>query len=143
MNFKSGNYKYMSSRNNNFSNRAQKALIQVNTAASAQPPAPARLTASAVPTAGNSKTVTLVWGGPGAANPSMGLDGKANWDYDMGADKANTIYSYKVQTSVDGGSTWADAPGTCMNARTKSCQVAGLAAGTTVAFRALSYKDGA
>merc|ERR1719375_2679115 len=30
-----------------------------------------------------------------------------------------------------------------MNARTKSCEVVGLAAGTTVAFRALSYKDGA
>merc|ERR1719515_554416 len=58
--FNPGTYKYMSSRNNNFSNRAQKAKIDVLTSAHVAPQSPVDVQA-AVTEGGNSGTVRVTW----------------------------------------------------------------------------------
>ena len=66
--FKPGNYKYMSSRNNNFSNRAQKAKLTTLTEASALPEAPTNVRAWPIDSINNDEnqaSMMVSWAPPG------------------------------------------------------------------------------
>jgi len=135
MKFKSGNYKYMSSRNNNFSNRAQKAQLNILTTATVPPQNPIISSVTTVDTGSSARATMLVqWSPPGSETPTM--------DYDTGApmpgyeQSANMVTDYIVQYSIDGGETWVEV--THCRGQITSCEVSDLPAGTNTAFRVLS-----
>jgi len=136
--FKPGTYKYMSSRNNNFSNRAQKAQITVKDVASRAVQAPVMVTATAIENPNNraSAQVNLTWRPPGG-EPYMATDFK--W-YEGVTEQAWKVGAYRVQASADGGENWFNAP-ECDGSET-SCIVTGLMAGTTYKFRVRAGGDG-
>jgi len=135
--FKPGSYKYMSSRNNNFSNRAQKAKLTTLTDPAALPGVPTHVTAgAAVSTDPNAASVTVRWGPPGEATPYVGTDGKEYVGYSQ---EAKAPIAYTVQYSCDGGTTWV--PTNCAS-NALSCQIDMLPAGTPCAFRVRSGSTG-
>jgi len=128
-------YRYMSSRNNNFSNRAQKAHLNVLDKAHV-PPDNAVIT-SVVPVETGDKarsTVLVTWAPPGSETPTT--------DYDTGAtmpgkeQAANLVSDYIVQYSIDGGEAWVDVE--YCRGKITSCEVTDLPAGTNTAFKVLS-----
>ena len=131
--FKPGEFKYMSSRNMNFSNRAQKAKLTVLNTPSVTPKAPVAVTVRA----GNSDSTsfTVTWSAPGAEAPSIGFDGKEYW----GMEQTNTkVIKYSVQYSVDGGGNWVTAGDQCASS---PCTIDGLPAGTTVVVKVAAWGE--
>merc|ERR1719502_2414701 len=129
-------YKYMSSRNNNFSNRAQKAHLIVLDSATVPPGSPTITSVEAVDTGDKAKgTVLVTWSPPGAETPSM--------DFDTGApmtgmeQSAHQVTDYIVQYSINGGEDWVQVD-YCRGAQINSCEVTDLPAGTNTAFRVLA-----
>ncbi len=145
---KPGHYKYMSSRNNNFSNRAQKGQITVLETAHEQPPPPLNVSVWAEPGPTREQgRVVVTWQAPGMVNPDgtyrpyVGTDGQYYWGAEREAAEAT---SYRVQYSEDGGSHWH--PTNCMTSCTPgvdcTCAIEGLKAGTPVAVQVRSASQG-
>jgi hypothetical protein len=144
MRMKAGTYKYMSSRNNNFSNRAQKASITTLAEPSALPKRPTNVQVVAVENPENPEAakVMVSWGKPGEETPYKGIDGKEYVGYSQ---DAKASIAYMVQYSCDGGTTWV--PTNCQSAPTEAhtrstCAVENLPAGTTCAFQVKSGSTG-
>jgi len=138
MKFKPGNYKYMSSRNNNFSNRAQKARLVTTAEPSAVPKKPCCVSVEAVPNVVNPEQakVIVTWGKPGEETAYEGTDGKKYSGYSQ---DAKLPIAYTVQYSCDGGVTWV--PTNCQNSESQ-CEIDQLPAGTTCAFQVRSGSPG-
>ena len=136
--FRNGEYKYMSSRNNNFSNRAQKASLKVLNEPSVLPGAPTHVQAIPIVNAENPQqaAVTVRWGPPGEEAPYVGTDGVP---YTGFSQEANAPIAYTVQYSCDGGESWT--PTNCANTE-RECTVNMLPAGTPCAFRVRSGSTG-
>jgi len=135
--FKPGNFTYMSSRNNNFSNRAQKAHLKVLAAPTAPVEAPVNV--QAVPLLSENKDVArmqLTWAEPGARSAFVGTDGREYWNVGQAASKPA---AYRVQYTIDGGATWAPVEN-CQTTQT-SCTVDFLPPGTPVGFRVHSGNE--
>mmetsp|Transcript_12461 Transcript_12461/g.31838 ORF Transcript_12461/g.31838 Transcript_12461/m.31838 type:complete len:835 (+) Transcript_12461:34-2538(+) len=144
---KPGSYKYMSSRNNNFSNRAQKGKVDVANTPHNLPPPPLNVTTWSVPGPSASEgKVIVTWNPPGRVNPdgtpspTIGTDGKQYWGLDQESIRAS---SYRVQYSEDGGNSWEPTncitscvPPNCM------CTIDGLKAGTPIAVRVRAKSAG-
>ncbi|KAL1511880.1 hypothetical protein AB1Y20_005162 [Prymnesium parvum] len=129
--FKPGDYTYMSSRNNNFSNRAQKAKLHVLTAPTLSPDPPVNVRVEQVPTGDSRKAaMKLTWAHPGSSQAYVATDGGQYWGAEQSAAEVD---AYKVEYSIDGGATWSAVQG-CQTSLT-SCTVDGLPAGTNTAFR--------
>jgi len=136
--FKPGTFKYMSSRNNNFSNRAQKGKLTVlNTPTNPQPP-PVNVQAEAIEDGKRtSATVLVTWAPPGGepytATDGLVYEGRSTAKYERPG--------YFVEASPDGGENWyrvAD----CWPTTYTECAVTKLMAGTTYNFRVYSGGDG-
>ena len=138
MKMKPGAYNYMSSRNNNFSNRAQKAKIKIMStpAALAQPPTNVQAVAVENPENPEQAKVTVTWGSPGEGTPYEGIDGKK---YEGFSQEAKAPIAYTVQYSCDGGATWI--PTNCQSSE-KTCTIEQLPAGTPCAFQVKSGTTG-
>jgi len=140
--FKPGVYKYMSSRNNNFSNRAQKGKITVVNSLSVPPRPPTKLTARSVENA--PEQVRVEWGPHGAddyvTTSGAVVPGRSEelWD----------SMDYVLQVSSNAGEDWwsvercadsvsakpeCDASGTRCH-----CAVEALDAAATYSFRVLA-----
>lgn len=145
---KPGTYRYLSTRNNNFSNRAQKGKITVLETPHQQPPPPLNVSvwAEPGPTAENGRVV-VTWQAPGHVNLDgtyrayVGTDGLQYWGLEREAKMAT---SYRVQYSEDGGLTWS--PTNCMTSCTPgvdcACTIEGLRAGTPIAVQVRSVSQG-
>ena len=136
--FKTGAYKYMSSRNNNFSNRAQKASLKVLDTPYVLPQAPTHVLATPVPNPANPQqaSVRVTWGPPGEEAAYVGTDGIP---YQGFSQEAQAPVAYTVQYSCDGGEEWT--PTNCRNTQ-RSCDIDRLPAGTPCAFRVRSGSEG-
>merc|ERR1719238_2429360 len=102
----------MSSRNNNFSNRAQKAMLQVATTPSLTPEAPANVQVTTVESGSSARaSVKVSWVKPGNSNANVGTDGKEYWGMDQ--ESSAKALDYQVEYSLDGGeeNTWVKAEG--------------------------------
>jgi len=138
MKFKPGTFSYMSSRNNNFSNRAQKAKLRTLTEPSAVSKKPTNVRVRNIPNIENPEQAKVIvsWGPPGEETPYQGIDGKTYTGYSQDAKKP---IAYTVQYSCDGGTTWI--PTTCTS-NDNSCEIEQLPAGTTCAFQVRSGTTG-
>jgi len=135
--FKPGNYTYMSSRNNNFSNRAQKAKLNVLQTKTAPVDAPVNIQAKQLPSANpDIARMELTWAPPGAKAGETDLEGNVHWGADMGA---TAPASYLVHYTVDGGDSWIPYPRCSSSSRT--CVVDPLPAGKPIGFRVHSYNE--
>jgi len=136
--FKPGSYKYMSSRNNNFSNRAQKATLNIATEPGRLPQKPTHVVATPVPNTVNPEqaSVDVTWGPPGEDAAYVGTDGRPYVGYSQ---EALMPVAYTVQYSCDGGETWT--PTQCRT-NERSCRIDMLPAGTPCAFRVRSGSPG-
>ena len=99
--FKPGEFKYMSSRNMNFSNRAQKAKLTVLNSPSVTPKAPVAVTVTPRDT-GNSDAMELdvTWSAPGAEDPAIGFDGKEYWGMEQTNTKVRVGLRVRVRVRV-------------------------------------------
>jgi len=131
--FKPGEYKYMSSRNNNFSNRAQKAMLRTLDTPEILPREPSRVSVTPIPNDVNPAQARMLvsWSPPGSDAATIGTDGKEYWAVEQ--IQGGTPGDYKVERSCDGGLTWVTVPECRGNVRT--CEVTQLPAGTTCGFR--------
>jgi len=131
---KPGEYKYFSSRNNNFSNRAQKAKMTVIDKNSAPPLAPVSLKAITQSNEDRKEEgkVWLEWGPSGSAL-YQGTDGK--W-YTGKTEQEWEVFDYSVQKSPDGGESWYNVE-ECKGT-TPNCMVDGLWGGQPYAFRVMA-----
>jgi len=133
--FKPGTYKYMSSRNNNFSNRAQKAKLTTLDTPTTVPPPPVNVTVTSLPSESSERASVLVqWLPPGSATPYKGSDGHTYITDSSGngyAQEDSLAIAYTVQYSYDGGVSWNPTP--CQNTE-NSCVINNLPAGTPTAF---------
>jgi hypothetical protein len=140
--FKSGAYKYMSSRNNNFSNRAQKAKLTVLDTSSVPPLAPVNVQATAMENSGNEESaiVKLTWE-PYGGEPYVGTDGKT---YTGRSEALKQSAAYFVQLSYDGGVEWWNYEGCwpVTGSQGTECTIEGLMAGTTYNFRVYAGASG-
>ena len=142
---KPGQYKYMSSRNNNFSNRAQKAVLTGLASGTRLPPPPERVVATPLenPEDPAKAKVKLTWGPPGAHQGYIDTNGNEMWDMEQ---KYSAPATYTVQQSCDGGETWLDAPNQCQTSAYEceitSTPTAPLPAGSVCAFRVLAATAG-
>jgi len=133
MKFNPGKFSYISSRNNNFSNRAQKAQIEVSTSPTVAPASPINVEVSNVDTGDASKaTLQVSWSEPGSKTPKKGTDGKEYWGYEQ---QNAAVADYAVQYSTDGGANWVAAPASSCGGTTTSCTIDGLPAGTPTMVR--------
>ena len=98
--FKPGQFKYMSSRNNNFSNRAAKGSITVTTDAHVTPKSPTNVTATVLPGGSpDRQSLRVTWMPPGDNEGYVGTDGKI---YAGKKQEAREVAAYSVQFSIDG-----------------------------------------
>lgn len=136
--FKPGNYTYMSSRNNNFSNRAQKAKLKVLDVPSAPVSQPVNVQAVPVPTDNPSvSSMRVSWAPPGSATGYVDTDtGKVMWGKDQ--DAVNPA-AYSVQYTTDGGESWTPVE-KCQSSATE-CTVDNLPAGATIGFKVHSGSE--
>jgi len=135
--FKPGKFKYMSSRNNNFSNRAQKGQITVVNSATVVPPPPVNVTVVPIPgVSEENRGIRVSWSPPGDEHPYIGTDGKPYSGFNQ---KDKVASAYTVQYSIDGGIEWL--PSTCQT-NELSCEIKDLPAGTPVAVRVRAASDG-
>jgi len=140
--FKKGDYDYMSSRNNNFSNRAQKAKLTVLQSSSVPPGEPVGVTVTAVDSGDSSKASAQVsWNLPGSQVPYTGFDGKSYMGMEQQA--SGGVVDFYVEYSIQGGSTgtWVAAGPQCTG-NIRTCTVDGLPAGTPTVFRVKSGSVG-
>jgi len=135
--FKPGNYSYMSSRNNNFSNRAQKAKLNVLQTPTAPVPGPVNLKATTLSSDNEDVArMQLTWAPPGSETGYIGTDGAEYW----GAQQSSASpLAYSVQYTIDGGASWAPVAN-CQTAQT-SCNIDFLPAGTNVGFKVHSGNE--
>ena len=142
---KPGQYKYMSSRNNNFSNRAQKAVLTGLASGTRLPPPPERVVATPLenPEDPAKAKVKLTWAPPGVKQGYKDTYGNEVWEMDQ---KYAAPATYTVQQSCDGGETWLDAPNQCQTSAYEceitSTPTAPLPAGSVCAFRVLAATAG-
>ncbi|KAL3929347.1 MAG: hypothetical protein SGPRY_001998, partial [Prymnesium sp.] len=135
--FNPGQYTYMSSRNNNFSNRAQKAKLKVLDAPTSKVEPPVNLQVSQEPTGDPNKArMKLTWATPGSKYPYIGTDGKQYWGLQQAASNPD---SYQVQYSLDGGASWFAAQQCQLSITT--CTIDNLPAGANVGFRVSSGNE--
>jgi len=139
MKFKAGTYKYMSSRNNNFSNRAQKAMLHVEAGAGATAPAVKSVTASALTATGaNLGAIRVQWAQCGPNAVGRDTDLSVVYETDKCAE-ARQMEAFTVQRSLDGGETWQFATGcTSLPSSRTWCDDVTLPAGVTALYRVLS-----
>ena len=98
MKFKPGEYKYMSSRNNNFSNRAQKASICVSDLPSVPPDAPENVKVEAIASGDeNVGALKVTWTKPGTVDNRVGFDGV---EYPNTAQPNVDVIDYKVPCNL-------------------------------------------
>jgi hypothetical protein len=129
MTFKPGTYEYMSSRNNNFSNRSQKASLTTVTTSSVVPDPPSAVVATSLETGSSSNAgAHVTWQDAGTDIPVEGFNRELYWGMAQAASTAGT-FAYKVTKSCDGGETWQEAEG-CEFTSTNECDVTGLLPGT-------------
>lgn len=127
----------MSSRNNNFSNRAQKAKVTALSEPSVLPGAPTHVTATPLASVNPAQaSVEVRWAPPGEAATYVGTDGRS---YTGFSQEALTPIAYTVQYSCDGGDTWL--PTSCQSLE-RVCRIDMLPAGTPCAFRVRSGSTG-
>jgi len=128
MKFKPGEYKYMSSRNMNFSNRAQKAKLTTLASTSVLAHAPVAVVVTPVDSGDAARGSVLVsWSAPGAEAAAIGTDGEEYWAYEQ---QNTAVVDYYVSYSTDGGATWVAGPSSC-GGLALSCTIDELPAGTT------------
>lgn len=139
--FKQGDYKYTSSRDNNFSNRAPKATLSVTGGCGIPPEAPVNVQATKIANPDNpaQARVQVSWDPPGAQESYHGTDGKV---YTGLNEQAFNTFDYLVMQSCDGGDTWTQAAGSCNAGGSTSCVVDQLPAGTTCSFAVRAGGDG-
>jgi len=136
--FKEGTYKYMSSRNNNFSNRAQKGKLTVLNTPSAPLDAPANVQATPVESGNKARAVVeLTWSPPGGM-PYVATDGNV---YEGRTEGKYARPGYFVQHSPNGGTDWYNVADCWPTTHTK-CTVSELMAGTTYKFRVYAGGEG-
>jgi len=127
--FKPGTYEYMSSRNNNFSNRAQKASLTTVTTSSIVPEPPSHVQVTPIETGSSSNAgAHVTWAKAGAEVANIGFDRQEYWGMSQSHSVASA-YAYKVMKSCDGGATWQEAEG-CEYTSNEECDVTGLLPGT-------------
>ena len=127
----------MSSRNNNFSNRAQKAKISILQASEAIAKPPTHVQAQSLESSNkDTASVLVTWRPPGEDAAYIGTDGK---EYSGKSQDAQAVVSYTVQSSCDGGQTWKD--NNCGTSDTE-CRVDGLPGDKACAFRVRSGSVG-
>jgi hypothetical protein len=139
--FKQGSYEYMSSRNNNFSNRAQKAHLTVMANPTLPPGEPVAVVAEAVSTGDPEKAAVKVsWALPGSEVGYTGFDGKEYWGMEQ---QTAPIVDYTVEYSLEGGAdgTWVSGGASC-SGNINECTVEGLPAGTPTVFRVRAGSNG-
>jgi len=135
--FKQGEFRYMSSRNNNFSNRAQKAKITSISSLSVPPQQPVNVQAKVLEVSNkNSAEVELSWAPAGgdmyASTSGAWMQGRSEQYWEA--------IDFVVEFSNDGGTNWQRAqkdqsdPPECRNANGK-CILKGLSAGTPYIFQ--------
>jgi len=137
--FKPGNFTYMSSRNNNFSNRAQKAKLHVLTTPTAPLAAPVNVRATPLANPDNQDIarMKLEWAPPGSNVGHVDVvSGQPVWGKDQ---VAGVVGAYSVQYTIDGGASWA-AVENCRTTQTE-CVIDFLPAGTPVGFRVHSGNE--
>jgi len=139
--FKNGNYRYTSSRDNNFSNRAPKGTLSVTSGCGIPPDPPVNVQAVKLENRDNpaEAMVELSWDPPGADSKYVGTDGKT---YVGLNEQAFKTFDYLVQRSCDGGNTWTNVQGSCNTGGGNKCIVEKLPAGTTCEFAVRSGGDG-
>lgn len=137
--FKPGNFTYMSSRNNNFSNRAQKAKLRVLDQQTAPEPPPVNLQAVPLPSTNPDRAAMRVtWAPPGSSSGHVDSDtGRVMWNMDQ---ESSTPDAYYVMYTLDGGVTWYRAEN-CGTSSVTVCDVDYLPAGTPVGFKVHSYSE--
>merc|ERR1719502_446862 len=132
MKFKPGEYRYMSSRDNNFSNRAMKAKMTVSSSATVTPGAPVAVSAVAVASDDVDRaSVQVSWAKPGSDTAAVGTDGREYWGMEQ---QRAEVADYVVEYSTDAGITWI-AGGSQCTGNVNSCVIEGLPAGTNLLFR--------
>merc|ERR1719271_2267601 len=132
--FKAGTYKYMSSRNNNFSNRAQKAKIEVLQSGTIPPQPPVEVQA-VVMEGGSAGMVKVTWQ-PSGGSPYTSTSGDS---WPGMTEQAALASGYMVQMSYDGGDAWWNVEG-CENVppTARECNAEKLMAGTPYQFRVMA-----
>jgi len=137
--FKPGNFTYMSSRNNNFSNRAQKAKLRVLEQPTAPVPAPVNVRAEPIPNPSNTDIAKMrvTWAPPGQETGHIDTDtGREMWGMDQ---NEVSPAAYSVQYTLDGGTSWTPVEN-CQSSAT-TCTVDYLPAGTPVGFKVHSGSE--
>jgi hypothetical protein len=132
---KPGSYEYMSSRNNNFSNRAQKAHISVASSTTRSPGKPVAVQAVTVESTNPEQAAVKVsWALPGSEVGYTGFNGQEYWNMEQ---QGPLVSDYKVEYSLEGGAegTYIQAGPQCQGAGKTECTVEGLPAGKTAVFR--------
>jgi len=126
---KPGFYQFYSTRNNNFSNRAQKATITVLEETSVTPGMPENVTCVPIETDDENKAaIGCYWEAPGMGSTAVGFDGL---EYPNTYQSSTAVVDYQVSYSVDGGETWISAGAKC-SGQVFKCSITDLPAGTTV-----------
>jgi len=135
--FKPGNYTYMSSRNNNFSNRAQKAKLKVLQAPTAPADPPVNVQVQNLPSDNeNVARMRVSWASPGSKAGYVGTDGREYWNKQQ---VAGNPAAYEVMYTIDGGESWQ--PATRCRTSSHTCDVDFLPAGTPIGFRVHSGNE--
>jgi len=130
--FNPGSYSYYSTRNNNFSNRAQKAKITTLEKSSVPPWKPNEVTAQAVENeeGGNEAgKVWLEWKASGSRTYTTSGGGSVEGNNEQ----KSAVMGYKVYSSPDAGKTWYVEE--ACSGTTTSCLVDKLPAGTSMTFQ--------
>ena len=156
--FKPGDYKYMSTRNNNFSNRAQKAklttLSSAESLSAALPQPPTHVTAEALPEGSSNyegASVIVSFSPPGEDSAYKGSDGQLYYgvSQEAKATAENMVY-YWCDNSDMGTSerpedwTAVSCPASSGVSTVKpSCRIDGLPEGVACAFQVRSASAGA
>jgi len=140
---KPGTFKYMSSRNNNFSNRGQKGKITVLEGIKHVPPKPPSNVQAEVVREGANAAVSLTWNAHDG-EPYTATNGKV---FPGRSEQLALAATYLAQYSADGGKSWTTANCAGSEAATPecsdgglkcTCQIGELSAGTTYAFQVLT-----
>jgi len=138
-----GTYKYMSTRNNNFSNRGQKGKITVLNSNSIPPQPPTDVQALVVREGANA-AVHVVWR-PSGSDPYIATNGQTVVGRN---EQLHRAHDYRLEYSADAGREWktvkqcvgsiSASPECALDGLTCSCKVEHLSAGTTYAFHVLA-----
>ena len=141
VNFKPGTYKYGSSRDNNFSNRAVKASLSVLDAATEKPEPPMNVRATPIvnEAAPAAAKAIVEWDPPGSGRAYIGTDAKPYWNVEQ---MKLAPVDYRVERSCNGGVNWIDAGPQCRGGAVNQCEVRDMPAGASCAFRVTAASAG-